>query len=61
MAQGLTQAQAAVTDLAERLERTLDAYRRAEYGEVEVRHEFIEPFWHALGWDIYNRAGCGEL
>jgi hypothetical protein len=53
-------AQAAVADLVERFARNLAAYRRAEYKEAEVRHEFIEPFFDALGWDVYNRAGYAE-
>jgi hypothetical protein len=60
MAESVAQAQAAVTDLVERFERNLDAYRRAEYKEAEVRHEFIEPFFDALGWDVHNRAGYAE-
>ncbi len=60
MAQSIAQAQAAVADLVERFQRNLDAYRRSEYKEAEVRHEYIEPFFEALGWDVHNRAGYAE-
>jgi len=60
MAQSFAQAQAAVTELVERFRRNLDAYRRARYKEAEVRHEFIDPFFEALGWDVHNRAGYAE-
>jgi type I restriction-modification system DNA methylase subunit len=60
MASSFATAQAAVTDLVERFARNLDAYQRAQYKEAEVRHEFIEPFFDALGWDVYNRAGYAE-
>jgi len=54
------QAQAAVAALVERFARNLEQYRRAEYNEADVRHEFIEPFFEALGWDVHNRAGYAE-
>jgi predicted type IV restriction endonuclease len=33
------------------------AYLSQEYNETQVRLEFIDPFFEALGWDIYNKAG----
>ncbi len=60
MAQSFAQAQAAVAKLVERFRRNLDAYHRAGYKEAEVRHEFIDPFFEALGWDVHNRAGYAE-
>ena len=60
MEPALSHAQAAVADLVERFARNVDAYRRAEYKEAEVRHEFIGPFFAALGWDVDNLAGHAE-
>ena len=62
MTQPLTlgQAQTAVAALVERFERNLEQYRRPEYNEANVGHEFIEPFFEALGWDVHNRAGYSE-
>ena len=60
MTETLSQAQGAIAELTERFARNLDAYRRNAYKEAEVRHEFIEPFFDALGWDVHNRAGYAE-
>ncbi|MCK4467731.1 MAG: N-6 DNA methylase [Desulfobacterales bacterium] len=46
--------------LVERFERNLDAYRSGKYNEAQVRQEFINPFFNALGWDIYNKQGYAE-
>ena len=63
MTQALTlaQAQNLVGALVERFERNLEQHRRAEYSEANVRNEFIEPFFEALGWDVHNRFGASEL
>ncbi len=49
-----------VLDLVERYDRNRDAYRSGRYNEAQVRREFIDPFFMALGWDVENRAGHGE-
>ena len=46
--------------LIERFDRNLDAYRSSKYNEAQVRQEFINPFFNALGWDIYNEQGYAE-
>jgi len=56
MANPMELAQAAVADLVERFQRNLDAYRRSEYREAEVRHEYIDPFFEALGWDVCSQG-----
>ena len=56
----LDQAHQAVAALVEHFARNLDAYSRADYKETEVRHEYIDPFFEALGWDVHNRAGHDE-
>lgn len=33
------------------------AYRAGDYKETEVRREFVDPFFTALGWDVANTAG----
>jgi len=53
-------APSAVLELIERFERNLDAYRSGRYKETQVRLEFIDPLFKALGWDIYNEAGHAE-
>ena len=31
-----------------------EAYRSGKYNEAQLRHEFLDPFFKALGWDMYN-------
>jgi len=49
-----------ILDLIERFERNLDAYKSGSYNETQVRREFIDPFFEALGWDVNNREGNAE-
>jgi len=49
-----------VKRLIERFERNRDAYRSRDYNEAQVRLELINPFFKALGWDVYNEAGYAE-
>ena len=46
-----------VLDLVERFAHNLDYYHRPDYNETQVRHEFIDPPFMALGWDVDNRRG----
>jgi len=49
-----------IVDLIERFDEHRDAYRSPEYNEAQVRDEFIDPMFEALGWDIHNRLGFAE-
>jgi type I restriction-modification system DNA methylase subunit len=49
-----------VLALVERFERNHDAYRSPNYNETQVRREFIDPLFKALGWDIDNEQGYAE-
>jgi len=49
-----------ILDLIERFERNQDAYKSGSYNETQARHEFIDPFFEALGWDVNNKAGNAE-
>jgi len=49
-----------VVQLVERFQRNLDAYRSGKYNETQVRQEFINPFFIALGWDVNNEKGYAE-
>ncbi|MCH8837745.1 MAG: N-6 DNA methylase, partial [Candidatus Marinimicrobia bacterium] len=46
--------------LVKRFEDNLEAYRSGHYNEAQVRAEFIDPFFKALGWDIQNEQGHAE-
>ena len=49
-----------ISDLVERFERNIEAYRGPAYNETQLRIEFIDPFFEALGWDVTNKAGYAE-
>src|SRR4051812_25790385 len=35
-------------------------YKGPAYNEVSLRHDFLNPFFEALGWDVTNRQGYSE-
>jgi len=49
-----------ISDLVERFQRNIDAYHSPAYNETQLRREFIDPFFEALGWDVSNKAGYAE-
>jgi N-6 DNA Methylase len=49
-----------VIDLVEHFQRNEDAYRSRAYNEAQLRREFIDPLFEALGWDVSNRLGAAE-
>src|SRR6266704_2336340 len=51
---------AEIRELTERFERNFDAYRSPQYNETQLRREFLDPFFKALGWDIDNEQGYAE-
>jgi len=44
--------------LVERFNRNEAAYKSQGYNELQLRQEFINPFFEALGWDVYNKGGA---
>jgi len=50
----------AVVDLVERFERNKLQYMSASYNETQLRREFLDPLFEALGWDVNNRHGYTE-
>ncbi|HEX8456358.1 MAG TPA: TaqI-like C-terminal specificity domain-containing protein [Pyrinomonadaceae bacterium] len=62
---GVTPAQsvsppAQICELIERFNRNRDDYRFGRYHETQLRREFIDPFFEALGWDVNNSRGYAE-
>lgn len=49
-----------IVDLVNRFEMHYDKYMSPSYLEAEVRSEFIDPFFDALGWDVRNQIGADE-
>jgi predicted type IV restriction endonuclease len=53
-------APAEILQLVERFEQQLDTYRSGAYNETQLRREFLDPFFRALGWDVDNTQGFAE-
>src|SRR6266487_5361216 len=49
-----------IRQLVRRFEEYLDAYRSSKYNETQLRNEFLNPFFEALGWDVLNKQGNSE-
>ncbi len=49
-----------INELAIRFEEQLTSYKKAGYNETLTRHDFIDPFFMALGWDVNNEQGYAE-
>lgn len=56
----MSQAPSIVATLIERFEQNRDAYKSQSYNETQVRREFLDPFFEALGWDVANKQGHAE-
>ncbi|HEY8750324.1 MAG TPA: DNA methyltransferase [Tepidisphaeraceae bacterium] len=50
----------AVLRLIERFDQQLDQVRASDYNETQLRIDFVNPLFQALGWDIDNRQGYAE-
>jgi len=49
-----------IAELIERFERNREAYKSGQYNEMQLRQEFLDPFFAALGWDMNNQHGYAE-
>ena len=49
-----------VIDLVQRFESQLAVYKSGRYNETELRRDFLDPFFEALGWDVRNTANASE-
>lgn len=49
-----------IVDLVNRFEMHFEEYKDPSYNEAEVRNNFIDPFFEALGWDVRNQNGAAE-
>ena len=49
-----------ISILVERFERNIEAYHSPAYNETQLRIEFVDPFFEALGWDVANKEGHAE-
>jgi len=49
-----------VLQLTRRFTEHYDSYRHPSYNETQLRREFVDPFFKALGWDVDNEQGYAE-
>lgn len=49
-----------IVDLVERFEQHAESYRSGFYNEAQLRKEFVDPMFKALGWDMENVSGYAE-
>ncbi len=54
------QAREKIAELIERFREHVDEYKRTGYNEHQTRVDYIDPFFKALGWDMYNEQGLAE-
>lgn len=45
-----------ILQLVENFEFHRRTYLSQDYNEAQVRREFVDPFFEALGWDMFNKA-----
>lgn len=50
-----------IQQLVQRFEEHKETYRSGKYNETQLRREFLDPFFEALGWDVFNRQSYAEM
>ncbi|MGJ3242831.1 MAG: type I restriction endonuclease, partial [Opitutales bacterium] len=50
----------AIQQLVENFATHIEHYKSTGYNETELRREYLDPFWKALGWDIDNEQGYAD-
>ena len=46
--------------LVDTFQRNIDVYKNGSINETQLRREFLDPFFTALGWDVENKAGYAD-
>lgn len=46
-----------ILKLVEQFKSNIDEYKSTGYNETQLRREFLDPFFEALGWDVNNKQG----
>ena len=49
-----------VLRLVDQFGRNYESYKASKYNETQLRREFLDPFFEALGWDVSNKKGIAE-
>ena len=51
----------AVKRLVDRFDQNRKVFLSGDYKEEQLRLEFLNPFFTALGWDMDNKQGLSEI
>ena len=54
------QAPPKIQELVENFDRQIEIYKSGRYNEHQVRIDYVNPLFKALGWDINNKNGFAE-
>jgi type I restriction-modification system DNA methylase subunit len=54
----LSGAPAEIIELVDKFKRNIEAYKNPSYKEEQLKQEFINPLFKALGWDVDNVSGA---
>ena len=49
-----------IGELVEKFAEHRETYHRAGYNETQLRQDFLDPLFLALGWDVFNQQGFAE-
>ncbi|MFZ1761984.1 MAG: N-6 DNA methylase [Nitrospira sp.] len=56
----MSQAPLIIATLIDRFDQNRESYKSQSYNETQVRREFLDPLFEALGWDVANKQGHAE-
>ena len=48
----MSQAPLIIATLIDRFDQNRESYKSQSYNETQVRREFLDPLFEALGWDV---------
>lgn len=54
----MSEVPAEIIELVDKFERNIKAYKNPSYKEEQLKQEFINPLFKALGWDVDNISGA---
>jgi hypothetical protein len=50
-----------IADLVAKYRANIKQYKAKDYKEAQLRQDFLDPFWRALGWDVGDAKGVGPV
>lgn len=49
-----------IANLVDQFHEHRDAYHKGKYNETQLRVDYLDPLFSALGWDVHNNEGYAE-